>query len=427
MNYRLIVLIKSVLFISFVAQAKVPKSWIQASETGTALWSESLQNESAEGFGKELFNFYEVTGDLVQGLPQPNKAKLDKEPWYLQSMGMELGIEVEGAIGLVGLGGEAAIEMVWARTKESVARLQKKHFPDPQQTQTWSVESELGQSDLLLSTDLADSTIEKHVDELMGVLKNTQNILNPKRMRESLIQEVQKIKKWVTTLEVSLPNSTWRPYKFQNLIKLSAQGMVQPGLEVGGTIIVKLEWMLRQRKPPATKLSLLEIRNGQFLQGLASDFEVLQPLSDPKEYYKLTNVKLGIGLGIEGDMGVAEGEAEVFGNLFWKEFPKTSTMVFSARSEQPMGLVNSTGNFTEVKRSLWHKGLNKAKEISSFVVKTATDYEKKKEKENSKEERDFELAFLEVEFEVSASGSTFLPTLAKKGTADLYFVKSNRL
>jgi hypothetical protein len=172
---------------------------------------------------------------------------------------------------------------------------------------------------------------------------------------------------------------------------------------------------------------LVEVKNGQFLQGLASDFEVLRPLMSSKEYYKLTNVKLGIGLGIEGDLGIAEGEAEVFGNLFWKEFPRNSTLDLPLRIDQPVSMVNSAGALTEVKRSQWHRGLEKASQISSFIVKTATDYEKKKEKEKSKKERDFELAFLEVEFEVSASGSTFLPTLAKKGNADLYFVKSNRL
>jgi hypothetical protein len=227
------------LIVGLEANANVPKSWIQSSDTVTSVWSGSLHNESTDSFAKDLFKFYEVTGDLVQELPQPNKSKQDKAPWYLQSMGMELGIEVEGAIGLVGLGGEAAIEMVWARTKESVARLQKKHFPEGRQMQPWNVEAEFGQGDLLLATDLSDSSIEKQVDDIMGVLKNTQNILNPKRMRESLIREVQKIKTWVTTLEVSLPNSTWRPYKFQNRIKLTAEGMVQPGLEVGGMILPK--------------------------------------------------------------------------------------------------------------------------------------------------------------------------------------------
>ncbi len=415
----------SVILMSSLATADVPRDWIQSDVASSALWSQPLQQNSQEDFGQELFRLYNLTGDLVAGLPQPNKSKKDKVPWYLQSMGMELGIEAEGAIGLVGLGGEAAIEMVWARTKESVARLQKKHFPNEGQNKTLSIDSEFIASDLQLSTDMSEQMLQGHVDELMNVLKNTQNLKSPSRIRHALIVEVNKLKKWVTELELALPETSWRPYKFQTLIKLTAEGMVQPGLEVGGQIRVKLEWSLREKPTGAKSASVMAQKNASFLNGLSADFEILRPLMSEKEYFRLSNVKLGIGLGIEGDLGIAEGEAEVFGNLFWKEFPKKPTMNPQLILE-PLALANVLGANKNVPRSQWHKGLKKAMQISQFVVKTAADYEKKQSAKTPPESRDFELKFLEVEFEVSASGSTFLPTLSKKGTADLYFVKQDK-
>lgn len=411
-------------FISSLSIAKVPRDWIHPESEQFAVWAQPLQQNSPAEFGTELFHFYDLTGDLVAGLSQPNKSKKEKQPWYLQSMGMELGIEAEGAIGLVGLGGEAAIEMVWARTKESVSRLQKKHYPNPGPTQALSIDAEFIQSDLKLSTDMSEQTFENQVDQLMNVLRKTQNLKNPSLLRQALLREVSKLRKWVEGLEVSLPESSWRPYKFQTLIKLTAEGMVQPGLEVGGTIQVKLEWTLRQKQPATALIGTTEKKNADFLRGLSADFEILRPLMSKKEYYTLTNIKLGIGVGVEGDIGIAEGEVEVFGNLFWKEFPKTQTVNSQAFTDS-QGFVTLTSGNQTVPRSQWHRGLKKAMQISQFVVKTATAYEKKKAAKVPPEKRDFELKFLEIEFEVVASGSTFLPTLSKMGNADLYFVKQN--
>jgi hypothetical protein len=424
---KIVVILSVIALQTAIANANVPRDWIDPdAENEFTPWAQPLANDSTEHLGSELFKFYDLTGDLVSELPEPNKAKKEKKPWYLQSMGLELGIEAEGAIGLVGLGGEAAIEMVWARTRESVARLQKKHFPNPASAATLGLDSEANASDLLLATAMTDQTLELQVDDLMKTLTKTKNLRHPSRIRQALLREVKKLTQWVGNLELTLPESSWRPYKFQTLIKLTAEGMVQPGLEVGGTIQVKLEWSLRPKQKLSPIVVPAQRSNSEFLAGLSSDFEILRPLMKKDEFYKLTNIKLGIGLGIEGDIGIAEGEAEVFGNLFWKEFPKdftTGPTVVTA----PFRVIEKAGSAKAVARSRWHRGLQKALRISQFVVKNATAYEKKKAAKTPPEKRNFELAFLEIEFEVTATGSTFLPTLSKKANADLYFIKQTRV
>ena len=381
MNKILIILIM-IIFPGSLIHANVPMDWIQTSEDSYKNMSLS-QLGNSNSLGAELFQFYELTGDLVSGLPQPNKSKKESQPWFLQSMGVDLGIEANGAIGLVGLGGEAAIEMVWARTKESIDRLQKKHYPIESQNKTLSIDKEFIQSDLQLNTNMSNNVIDAHVEDLMKTLKNTHNFPNPNQIKKTLINEISKMKNWVTLLEVNLPNSKWRPYKFQNLINLSAQGMVQPGLEVGSLLRLKLEWTLRPQLKPSMSLmskepnSNLSLRNSEFLKALSSDFEMLRPLMHSSSLYKLQNIKLGVGLGIEGDIGIAEGEAEVFGNLFWKEVKGTSAST-NVNYLEPLNLIQGEHRVKNIPRTEWHKGLAKAMQISKFIVNNATEYEKKK-------------------------------------------------
>ena len=99
-------------WINLASAALVPQEWIK--DVGPTY--EKSMNKDLNGLERDYDNLLDAKSTMLEKLAQEKSVKNGKRKWFLQSVKSELGIEPVGKIGIVGVKGEAAVEMIWVRT-----------------------------------------------------------------------------------------------------------------------------------------------------------------------------------------------------------------------------------------------------------------------------------------------------------------------
>jgi hypothetical protein len=334
-----------------------------------------------------------------------------ERPWYLQSMKTEIGIEASGEIGFLGTEGEAAIELIWMRTPQSIRKLQEEagmigNSPAPAPAIA-TLQNDIAEDTASFSSEMKPKQVSERIEAIVQYVGKTRNISNLDRLRNELLRRSQELHGWVGQLEQLPENLGWQPYKYQVQLYIKGEGMVVPTIEVGVVSRIRLEWSLVSRK---NRMARDAASQSSFLENLISDLQVLDSVESDSSMYSFTNIKAGLGVGAGGDIVIGEIEGSVLGSIFLKRVKPAG--------KQPILAIDLPG------KTPMQRGLVKAAEISRYVLSQAEKHERAQDKNSP--DRAFELGAIEVELEFSVEGGSFLPTVSKNAAMELFFTKKGR-
>lgn len=411
-----------------VAFAKIPRSWLQEEDSeihffGVGLPFDGMAKISNDaetaGAGEDLDRILR-TGDSVLSFKGNEKIRANKgqRPWYLQSIKTELGIEASGEIGLLGIEGEAAMELIWMRTPESIKKLQAELGYGPPSPATASVE----ENTVALDTSMSPQQVTQKVDSVIQFLGKSNQVKHLDRVRTQLLTRAQELQGWVGQFEQVPDDIPWKPYKYQVELFIQGEGMVLPALEVGGVARIRLEWSLSKKSKPRISVAEAEPSSKNvivpMMTALSTDLETLKALNSENDYFSLIAVKVGLGIGASGDIGIAEGKGTLIGSVFLKPDRK------KAKPLQAEYSLNDGGSYG-IPRDRFRRGLLKAIQMTQYISNSAERHERKEEA--LKPYRAFELGAIEVELALSLEGSTFLPSISKHAVMELFLMKQSRI
>jgi hypothetical protein len=281
--------------------AKMPACWLKSSACtqGNFLEKQSIElDESVD----QIFDF---KSNLVESIAE--KEKKGKK-YYLASLKTEIGVEVEGGIGIIESGGEAAIELVWSRKKPQHKFLSKEQIFENEYFEDEN--SSLNSLDLSASDGVENA--RQKVEYLAQKLFQVGKIKNQDMFVETAMGEIEKIIGLKKIMNQD-PDRPWWPYKFQLELLFQAQGRLASGPTVGGGFLIKLVWNRLEKKNQFIKhenLSLKNNANNEVLNALSDEFEKAylqyqQISANDKTFYDFNNIKIGVGVEIGGNIFVA--------------------------------------------------------------------------------------------------------------------------
>lgn len=411
------------------ALAKVPTSWIDASQSASFVES-NVQKTEANTMGLDINKMMKSTYAVVSpSLEQKDhfgltgmQEKTKPGPWFLSSIKTEVGIEAGGDIGLVGVQGEAAIEYIWKRTARSIKKLQQEYYGNSSKTlaSAKNMTPQFKEANTLnLATDMPATEVDKRIDDLVFYISQAKKVSDPAKMKYQLTQHVKLHQLLAQKVANNSEHMTWKPYKYQLELYVTAAGAVLPTIEVGGVVRVRIEWSIIEKKSfiptkPAAFANHIEMITNELQSNFAANL-------NSTSQYDFYGVKVGIGIGLGGDIGLIEGKSHAIASVFLKYNPSNnfhaqSLKTFSSSPNEVIGGIPSTQ---------WQRGLKKVTSMASFIVQESSAAEKKMDE--TRPQRDFELGAIEIELEMSAGGEFFLPTVKGIGFMELFFNKKNPL
>lgn len=376
---------KKIFLISLLLSAnafagKIPSSWL-SNTLDISESMKSIQNmKMAENAVDKIFQ----AGVMM--LPENKDDK--KSKWFLQSIMMEIGAEKEGNIGLLGAGGEAAVELVWTKAV------------DPNRGKKLNTNEEVVPTEVKISSEMNVSDIEKEVKPILDLAMASGKIKNRQFLKENLLKRAFEFQKVIRELENTPSFTKWYVYKYQLDLNVSGEGHVTPIFEVGMALRFKMEWWKIAKKTQTKNWEKSELSdNAKFVMGIAQDLETFEQVKLENDF-KFNTVKIGLGVGVEGELVVAKGQANAIGSIFFLKNEKATNTKFK------MDLPTLHQNFK--------RGLVKAGKIAQFFTARAPN----------KEEKGFKLNVIEMEFQYFMNGSLGLVTVEGISVIQLFVTRN---
>jgi hypothetical protein len=341
----------------------------------------SNSGENLVNLEKSYQDILETKTNLFKTLPEENEKK-----WKLQSIKTEIGVSAEGTLGVMGAGGEAAMELVWIRkgTTNGSSSLVEETAPEAEEIQ---INGEMTQDEVLREiTPVVDLTVASH------------SIRRKKNLLKNLLTESLKFQQTIRELESTKVMGSWYPYKYQLELYVSVEGDIF-FFEVGNSVRLRLEWW-RLKKDQSQPLSVpfapVELsENAKFIAGISSDLEAVGNM-DFDNGFKMNCLKIGVGTTVTGNLFIVKGKASAIGSIFFKRdeiqhepvnFPSLIEEVSSYEMKDEKGSV-------QIPRMNFRAGIQKGANIAAFFARNA--------QENTKSP--FELNVIEAEFNLFTNG-----------------------
>ncbi len=398
------------LFISTHAMAKVGKvpSFWTSSDNEERSTMKSLDISKTFKM-MELEDAYQNILEAKMGLFKDIQVHKDSR-WKLQSIKTELAIEGEGTLGVMGVGGEAAVELIWLRKKRTPsapiipAKLDEEVTPEVEEIQ--------------ISTEMSEEALKKEIAPIVDLAMATGHIKKRSNLFRNLFQEALKFQKTARELESTPVMGPWYAYKYQLELYVSFEGDIL-FLEVGNSIRLRLDWYRVKKdtaslvRPPLLSQELSA--NAQFVSSIAADIEAMD--SAPFENgFRFNSMKVGVGTAVEGDLFFAKAKTEAIGSIFFKrdEVTEPTFNLSATRPEVTDYKFASKGSIVKIPRFSFRKGIEKALIISHFFARNA----------KIKEESGFELSVIETEFELYKNGGVGIVTVEGSAVLSLFVTKN---
>ena len=459
-NKILFSFLAAVSWINLASAALVPQEWIK--DVGPAYEKSA---KSLNGLERDYDNLLDAKSTMLEKLAQEKSVKSGKRKWFLQSVKSELGIEPVGYFGVMGVKGEAAVEMIWVRTQESIKKLQNKYY-GPYRNNIESEEvSEGPKTDetIRLTSEMTHADLEKQIGPIVEASVRTGKVKNRQAFKRNLIQKMKEFQSVALELERKPQERPWWPYKFQLALYAEASGKVLPYMSVGTGIRILLEWyrIEKEVKDPDDYLAQTPQRqlseNAKFIYGMAKDFETLDELNVRSYKYGLDYIKVGIGLGVKGKIFVAKAKAGMIGSVFFKrdapgsqnksvgvKGPKTDDYFYIADednaknreyaykhkldvtplylgTEKSMSREDQKLALFKASREHFRNGLHKTVKMARFLSKGAVRRAERLRRKGKTVH--FDLKVLELELELYLRGTVGAVTLEGIGILELFLVK----
>ena len=440
-KYKIIVL---GLVLSFQAMsAEVPQSWINDSEDISIEKSDEISE-----LEKSYDNILEAKSDFIE---EVNKGKPDNnKKWYLQSIATYLAIEKKGTLGVLGMGGETSVGLIWQRNKDSLKKLQEKYYGKSTDGVEKSLDSETSTNGetVVINSNTSKVEMERQLEPLVEAAFVAGKVKNKKHFKERLLSRLSEYQNLLNDLDSAPQFTPWWIYKFQFELVVEAEGEVLPFMAVGAQVRLKVEWYRIQKKVNDKSLGEPS-KNAKTLMAMASDFAAMDELAlgqNKDKRFVLDTIKAGIGITAEGEMVMAKVKGKVFGSVFFKRekisdkslgelpvLPSTIPVMDKATDEnlsyaktknikvKSMDKSLEGGAVYLAHRDYFRKGLKKAVKMAKFWSKGALRRQERRIAQGK--QVDFDLNVIELELELFLSGGIGVATVEGAAELELFLVK----
>lgn len=390
---------------SFAKVGKVPAFW-----TSSENEERSTMKSMSQTFQMmQLEDAYQNILDAKMGLFKDIEVD-EASRWKLQSIKTELAIETEGTLGVMGVGGEAAVELVWLRKKSNAsaplmpAKLDEEVAADAEEVQ--------------ISTEMSEEALKREIAPVVDLAMATGHIKKRSKLFRNLFDEALKFQKTARELESAPVLGPWYAYKYQLELFVNVEGDIL-FVEVGNSIRLRLEWFrLKKSNAPTVRPPFLAQElspNAQFVSSIAADLAAMDK-APFENGFRFNCMKVGVGTAVEGDLFFVEAEAEAIGSIFFKrdEVTAPSLEIPSVMPEVTEYKMSRKEGMVKIPRFSFRKGIEKAAAISHFFARNA----------QTKEENGFELSVIETEFELYTNGGIGIVTVEGSAVLTLFVTRN---
>lgn len=381
---------------------KVPADWINPEITNQkSFTSLSSLNQLDNAYN----NILDAKMDIFNNIPDDAHKK-----WYLQSIKTELAIEAGGTIGVMGGGGEAALELVWIKKNNEISNMNL--------SQNLNEEISPESEEIQITGEMTEETLKKEISSIVDMALASGNIIKRRRLFNGLLREALKFQDTIRELETAPAMGSWYPYKYQLELYVSGKGKISP-IAIGNSVRLRLEWWRLRKDGPVPFVAPLlpeELSpNAKFVTSIASDLSVMDEVQFDNGF-KLNVFKAGVGTTVKGNLFFVKGKAKAVGSIFFKRDLNTPS-AFTL----PM-LVDEVSTYTmlekdavnEVPRFNFRNGIKKAAGIAKFFASRA----------KTKEAGQFELNVIEAEFELFTSGGVGIVSVEGASLLTLFVTRN---
>jgi hypothetical protein len=378
----------------FAMVGKVPTSWMSSEVEKSFVSPENTNLDEA------YQHLLDANASLFETIPQNNSSK-----WYLQSIQTELAIEYEGTLGVMGAGGEAALELVWIK-KEN-----EKNLIQPKLHEEISPEAE----DIVITSEMTEETLAKEIAPVVDLAMAAGRMKKRHRLFKNLLNEALKFQKTARELENAPAMGPWYAYKYQLELYVSAEGDIGFA-EVGNAIRLRLEWWRLQKETKSFHAPMIAEElspNAKFVTAIASDVAAADRIPFANGF-RFNCMKVGVGTTIEGNLFLVKGKASAVGSIFFKRDENQVAFADTFMSTADSYQFSEKGKVQTVPRYSFRKGIEKAAAITHFFAKHA----------KTKKPGEFELNVIEAEFELYGNGGVGVVTVEGAAVLTLFVTRN---
>ncbi len=375
--------------------AKVPSAWLTSEDIDQKSFATGPEEEKLKA---SFQNILEAKQTLF------NSMKDSGSRWYLQSFLTELAIEAEGEIGVLGTGGEAAVELVWIKkNQEKVLKTEEEVSTEP---------------DLQIGTSMTEEALKKEIAPIVDLAMSTGHIRKRAKFFKNLMNEALKFQDTARELENSPVLGPWYVYKYQLELFVSVEGKIA-FIDGGNSLRLRMEWWRLQKndseKSIVPYLPVELSSNAKLVAAMANDIQAADRTVFDNGFV-FNCLKMGVGTTIEGDLFLAKGKAKAVGSLFFKrdEQVQPKLTIASVLPEVSEYALQAKASVNQVPRFSFRRGIQKAMSITHFFAKNA----------KTKNPGQFELNVIEVEFEIFANGGVGVVTLEGATVLTLFVTRN---
>lgn len=386
---------KIIILVSFILSfnafsAGMPSEWYFGSNN-----KENTETKSNYDLDESMDSLHQAQTYALE------KAEGQKNGWYLDHMKTILGLTLKGKLGIKSWGGKKGIELIWKK------RYANKNLEE--------VDTEKNTFDLseFKSSENAMQGIEPFINSLVesGKVKNADNL------RAQLSKKVETFYEVAKGAEASAVQA-YRPHKIRLDLSISADGSVN-GLfvKVGGDIRIRLEWSRKTFYQKNVELGPVAEKTQSLLNGLASEIAKSIEEEPAAKSLKLKEFKVGIGVSVSGNVGVAKASASVVPQIYFKKVALTDKIEEINVTEIPFLTDDKSDEVKLISSNRVRKGFKKSLRFAEYFQKK---FSKKEYREST-----WAVHTIKPSFTFDLSGDVGVVTLKGFAVFELAYLNNN--
>ncbi len=347
---------------------------------------------------------------------------LPRRKWSLEAIRLGLGISVKGLVGLVSLSGKSSTLLTWTRKGSSI--------PDR------------GDKSIKINVSSSSEEVTKQLVEESSFALNELNAQAKKNALNKLKNKTAQMQKIYLELLNGYDGGEWFIDTLRYDLSFDAEGNILPFMSLKGEVKLRLEFFSIKTNHsysnktnflgPTAKFARLLLKDARY----ALSSQTLKSIE--KMGYEFKVLRIGIGMGISGDITVASLGAESMAQIYLKK-TQTNKNQITDIADEPLPYLAQSNELREnfarknnikfddlnekglsskkvyyITRKKFRKGLMKALRVGKFFTNLAKEQSTKR----------WHLGLIENEFELSIGGTLSLVKINGVGIVRFVFKKS---
>ena len=326
---------------------------------------------------------------------------IQNHSWYFAGFQTSLALGLKGKIGIHSWGGSKTIEIDWERRNKNQYPSKTREKLDKSQDFTKN------KNIFVFDNQITEKIINSRINFIITKARNSGRVRN----LNILEKELRRVIKSFLHLGESLTSYSfkrWQPSKLRLDLGIKSNGKLAfgPIIKTGGGLRLRLEWKKASNKN-RRKIKNLNKSASSFFQKLENILNSSLSLTKKESLYPLSFIEIGLGIGLKGNLSIAEIGAYGTPSIFFKKMSSFKKALFQNTFEGPIsGKIlnrseeknnNKSVQYLNLDQKRLKRGIKKAFKFSNKFIRKLN----KKIKPNSK----WRIKKIKTQFQFSLGGS----------------------